>query len=315
MQGWVNLDVISLVACMLFIFIVGVKTDLNVLQLTGRKALAIAQFGTLLPFFLAMFAALFTRPPSDRDMEFANLLVHVSTRWAVTSNSVLACTLDELKLLTSKLGRLALSASLIADLQYLLASMLVSSGALAVTQHSPEKGLLAFLAFAAFTAFIVFAARPVAIWMIQKTPEGGLMYEAHFLTLILMALGFGLVGELLGHNAVVGPLMFGLVLPSGPPLGTTLVYRLDRLISGLLLPVYMAVAGLRTNLGSLKDSSDWGFASVLIGVSSSVKFTMVVLVCIYCRMSVRDATIIGLMMSCRGIAELHTINCWYDNNV
>ncbi|ONK62636.1 uncharacterized protein A4U43_C07F6250 [Asparagus officinalis] len=124
-------------------------------------------------------------------------------------------------------------------------SMLFSSIGLGSSAHSSAKGFFALLVFAAYTAFIFFVARPVAMWMIRRTPEGGAMDEAHFLTIVLLALVVGLWGNLLGRNVMIGPLILGLVLPGGPPLGTTLTDRVDRFVVGILLPLYVATEGLR----------------------------------------------------------------------
>lgn len=141
------------------------------------------------------------------------------------------------------------------------------------------------------------------------------MDEAHFLTIVLLALGCGLMGELLGHNAMIGPLLLGLVLPGGPPLGTTLADRLDRFVGGILLPVYVATTGLRMNLSALREDEGWGFLSVLLGASSVVKFVVVLGVCFYCKMPVREGVVVGLMMNCKGIMELHALNGWHDYKV
>ena len=55
-EGWVQITTIGGYAFMLQIFVIGVKTDLGMIVKSGKKAVAIAFFGTITPH-LAMYAA------------------------------------------------------------------------------------------------------------------------------------------------------------------------------------------------------------------------------------------------------------------
>lgn len=316
LRGWVILDIVSVLACMLFIFVMGVKTDIGVVRASGKKGLAIAELGTFFPFVASLLVSFSIHPPSEVTPAFGSLLLQTMIRWAITSNSVLTCLLNDLNLLTSRLGRLAMSASLISDLQYFVFSMVASSVAVGASMQQSGKIFSVILAFTVFTGVIVLVMRPLVLWMIRRTPEGETMDEAHFLTVLMMALACGMIGGVIGHNVIIGPLMLGLVLPGGPPLGTTLTDRLERFVSGLFLPAYMVSVGLRTQLNLMGKGIDWGFIVAVLGVSTVVKFGAVLAVCrLYCRMPVRDSIVVSLMMSCRGIVELHTIRMWYDSHV
>jgi len=55
-EGWVQLNTVGAYAFVLQIFVIGVKTDLGMIVKSGKKAVAIAFFGTITPH-LAMYAA------------------------------------------------------------------------------------------------------------------------------------------------------------------------------------------------------------------------------------------------------------------
>jgi Kef-type K+ transport system membrane component KefB len=100
-EGWVQITTIGGYAFMLQIFVIGVKTDLGMIVKSGKKAVAIAFFGTITPH-LAMYAA------------GAALKPRLPVAWKAFI--VVCCTLEDLNLLSSKLCRLAMSAALIGDL-------------------------------------------------------------------------------------------------------------------------------------------------------------------------------------------------------
>ncbi|PKA67117.1 Cation/H(+) antiporter 15 [Apostasia shenzhenica] len=278
-SSWIHLDHISLLAFILFIFVVAVKTDFGLIRRSGRKAVAIGQLGTALPFIVVLIAVFANSDISNNDL-LVKYLVYFNGRWALTSNIVVSCLLAEFNLLTSELGRLAMSASLIGDFHSLVAS----------------------------TVFVFFTARPIVIWIIRRTPDGSAMNEAAFLTVLFIAIGSSVAGELIGHSATLGPLLLGLTVPGGHPLGTAVVDRLERLVSALFLPVFLIIAGLRSNVQNVLSGRLWAPMTYLIVLSVASKFCGVIIACLCCKMPVRDAFVLALILNSRGIIEISTFN-------
>ncbi|XP_020271653.1 cation/H(+) antiporter 15-like [Asparagus officinalis] len=312
MNSWEHVNTLSLLSFMLFIFMIGVKTDLDMIRKTGKKAIAVAIVGTFLSFFLVLSLAYAFRshiPPSFRNRVLISTFAY---RWSMTSYTVLTCTLTELNLLTSKLGRLAMSASLIAD----FVNLTVSAGFQSYLIGSKQKDLLlsgmSFLAFLGFIGFIVFVARPVTVWIVNRTPEGSLLDEPSLIAVIFLALLCGVLSEAIGFHTNMGAFLFGLVIPGGEPLGVTLVERLERLVEGVFLPMYVVQSGLRVDLAGLKYIMEWGFIEFLVLVSILGKFFGVLFVCLYCKMSTRDAFSLALIMTNKGILEVENAGFWLD---
>ncbi|KAH0471161.1 hypothetical protein IEQ34_000884 [Dendrobium chrysotoxum] len=310
-ESWVHLDHISLLAFILFIFIVAVKIDLSQIRKSGRKSVAIAQIGTALPFITIFIAVLF-HPTIQTNEIVRNYIVHFAGRWALTSNIVISSILAEFNLLTTKLGRLAMSSSLLADFY----CVIISATYLFVTtmvHQSVALGLTFILSCCGFVAAMWLFARPVALWIIRRTPEGSPMDEALFLVILLMAIGSSIAGELIGQSITFGPLLLGVIIPGGPPLGTAVVDRLERLVSTLFLPVFLVIAGLRSNLYEVSGTM-WLPMSYLIAISVVAKFIGVIASCLYCKMSFRDGFVLALILNSRGIIEINTFNSLEDFN-
>ncbi|KAL0928899.1 hypothetical protein M5K25_000829 [Dendrobium thyrsiflorum] len=311
-ESWVHLDNISLLAFILFIFIVAVKIDLSQIRKSGRKSVAIAHIGTALPF-ITIFIALLFHPTIQTNEIVRNYIIHFAGRWALTSNIVISSLLAEFNLLTTKLGRLAMSSSLLADFY----CVIISATFLFVTTmvyQSVALGLTFICSCCGFVAAMWLVARPVALWIIRRTPEGSPMDEALFLVILLMAIGSSIAGELIGQSLTFGPLLLGVILPGGPPLGTAVVDRLERLVSTVFLPVFLIIAGLRSNLHEVVSGTMWIPMTYLIVISVVAKFIGVIASCLYCKMSFRDGFVLALILNTRGIIEINTFNSLEDFN-
>ncbi|THU58113.1 hypothetical protein C4D60_Mb03t10760 [Musa balbisiana] len=256
-KNYENVVTISITSYMLFFFVIGVKADLGVIPKVGKKAVAIAIFSTVLPIVFIYIAALCLRHKIPPRFKQGQLILLLTDTWCITSYPVLSCLLSELNLLSSKLGRLAMSATLIAAIVHVIANSAIVTYQLAIKIGNPLQGVTALASFFALMGLILLVLRPIVLWLIRRTPEGALLDQASFVAVVTMAMACGMLSQMIGFDLTVGPFFFGLVLPGGPPLGSTLAERMDRLVMGLFLPMSMAFVGIRTDLSSVVDIKVW----------------------------------------------------------
>ncbi|EMS59304.1 Cation/H(+) antiporter 15 [Triticum urartu] len=316
-RGWVQINTVGGYAFTLHIFTIGVKTDLGMIVKSGKKAIAIAVLGTAAPH-LAMYVtalALSDRIPKQWTDTF--LLTNLNSWWSLSAFIVVCCTLDDLHLLSSKLGRLAMSAALIGDFANTFAIAGVTSYLL---QASPEEklqriGFASSLSFTIFIALMGLVARPVILRLIRDVPEGGILSESRLVAVLLISITCSFAGELLGLHATYGPFMLGLMLPGGAPLGVTLAERLDRLVAGVLTPLLIAQGGMRMNVHMVTDASTCGLLEVFLVVGILAKFVACMVPCLYCQIPVRESVAVGLMMNFKGITEVVYASAFMDSKV
>ncbi|XP_009392089.2 cation/H(+) antiporter 15-like [Musa acuminata AAA Group] len=313
--GFEQINVAAILASMLFFFVVGVKADLGLMLKAGKKAAAIALLGTLLPAVSVYLTAKALRHKIPHHFMETQVLLAVSDKWSITSFAVLSCLLSELNLLSSKLGRLALSATLISDFVHLFLAAFVKTYSLSVKLHSAWKGLSALLCFFCVVALILFVLRPIVLWLIRRTPEGALLDEASFVAVLTMALACGVLTAVTGFDVSTGPFFFGLVLPGGAPLGATMVQRMDGLVMGILLPTNIVMAGMATRISVLAGARHWGLFEMFLLICVVTKFVGVTLPCFYSRMAHRDTVSLGLMMITKGIFEVCAAIRWHEDKV
>ncbi|PKA59967.1 Cation/H(+) antiporter 15 [Apostasia shenzhenica] len=313
-RSWEQLNTISLLSFMLFVFIIGLKTDLGMIPKSGKKAFAIAICSSFLPFCLVILIAMAIKNQIPQRFREKFVLLNLGSSWSLTSYAVVSCVLAELNLLTSKLGRLAMSATLITEFTYLLLSTMMGSYILA-TNQGITKGMISLGSFVAFMSFLVFVARPLTIKAIRRaSPEGKMLGEASFVGVILLAMACGLISEAIGYHATAGPFLLGLILPGGTPLAVTMVEKLERLVVGVFLPVFLASAGLRMDVTSLGTIvGEWSVLLAFLLLAIAGKFTGVLIPCLYCKMPLRDCLAVGLMMISKGISEIGSAMLMQDS--
>uniref|UniRef100_A0A0E0MIS3 Uncharacterized protein n=1 Tax=Oryza punctata TaxID=4537 RepID=A0A0E0MIS3_ORYPU len=320
-RGTYILESVSLVALILFLFSMAVKTDLSLLRRPTARALAVGLAGSLVPLAvtLPVFHAL--NPSLPADLRGSSLLTELAVRLSLSSFPVVADALAELDLLNSDLGRVALNASLITDVTSWFVRACFAAAFLITEAKSPLFTAKILASFATFVLFVAFVARPAGRYIARKrTPPGDLLSEGSFVVVVIAALLSALVTDVIGFKFMIGPMMLGLALPGGMPIGVTLTERLDSFFIALFLPVYMALAGYRTDLAELGLLGVGGgdheekFCALELFVALCVAGKMVGCVAagLFFAMPFREATVLALMLNIRGIVEVAAINNWGD---
>lgn len=316
-EGWLQLNTVGAYAFTLQIFVIGVKTDLGMIVKSGKKAVAIAFFGAIGPH-MAMYAAaaaLGARVPAPWKANF--MLTNLNVWWSLSAFIVVCSTLGDLNLLSSKLGRLAMSAALIGDFANTIFVAGITSYLLASSplERVQRIGFLSLVIFAIFIGFLTYVARPAILRLMRDVPEGGLLSEARLVAVLIITIVCSFASEVLGLHATYGPFMLGLMLPGGAPLGVTLEERLDRLVAGVLMPLLFAQGGLRLDVFKITNASTCLLLEIFLLVGVAAKQAACMLPCIYCGMSPREAFIVGLMMNFKGITEVAYASAFVDSDI
>ncbi|KAJ8551493.1 hypothetical protein K7X08_021508 [Anisodus acutangulus] len=289
--------------------------DTSMTRKIGRRALVIGVLNHIVPLVTGMIT-IFALSSSFFQEGVSPLSPHIEViTIARTSFPVISFLLKDLGLLNSELGRLALSSALISDLFGLTITatgVLVVIGARNTVERAIEDAVLLIV----FISVVICVIRPLMIWVVKRTPEGRPVKDLYILLIVLAVLLSGIFSDWLEQTVLIGPLIFGLAVPEGPPLGSTLVDKLDPFASGFLLPIFVSLMSLRTNIFAINPSSSYTFANiVLICVASISKILACLLPMLYCKMPFNDAAAISLIMSTRGVVDLATYSFLRDTKI
>ncbi|KAI5384175.1 cation/H(+) antiporter 15 [Lathyrus oleraceus] len=306
------IETMANVGLLYFLFLVGVGMDASAIRRMGKKSLAIAVSGMVLPFGTGALFSIFLMKDSENATNGSAFVLILGVVLSVTAFPVLARILAELKLINSELGRVALSAAIINDvLSWILLAIAI---ALAEDERISVASVMVVLSSAAFVAFNAFVVRPIIMWIIRKTPEGESFSDFYICLILAGVMISGFITDAIGTHSVFGAFVFGLIIPTGP-LGFALIEKLEDFVSGLLLPLFFAISGLKTNVGLITGLTKWAVIIVLVILSCIGKVVGTLLVSISYQMSLSEGAALGMLMNTKGLVEILVLNIGRDQKV
>ncbi|CAK9153543.1 unnamed protein product [Ilex paraguariensis] len=276
--------------------------DPSLIRKTGRRAMVIGISTFVMPLVLNLVLALILKKSLTMDPNLHKSLLWVASFQSNSSFHSIVCLLAELKLLNSELGRLAISSSMISGTCSWLWTTIVFTIKQS-TEGKKEAVLLMFISVACLFIFVGFILQPMMLWMVRQTAHEKAVKESYVNAVFIMVLGCCLFGEILGQHFLFGPIILGMAVPDGPPLGSALINKLDCFVSSILLPLHFVFSGARIDL-SLIHCRNVGIVEILALSAYLGKVIGTMLPSLYCKMPPADALCLGIIMSTQGIMDI-----------
>jgi Kef-type K+ transport system membrane component KefB len=124
-----------------------------------------------------------------------------------------------------------------------------------------------------------------------------------------------LTTEVIGIHALFGAFLAGTSMPAHASFRKLLASRIEDVSLVILLPLFFAFTGLKTQIGLLNTSLTWLVCGLIIGVAVAGKFGGSLLAAKFTGQSWSDSFAIGALMNTRGLMELIVLNIGYDLGV
>ncbi|KAG8374313.1 hypothetical protein BUALT_Bualt11G0118700 [Buddleja alternifolia] len=311
------LESVASVGLLFFLFLVGLELDLNSIRRSGKRAIGIASAGVSLPFVFGIGLTFLLRKAlksPDQTPRGPNILF-IGIALSITAFPVLARILAELKLLTTAVGETAMAAAALNDV---VAWILL---ALAVAMAGGAKGsavtsIWILLSGLGFVAFMIVIVRPGMRRLILKfwSRNDAVGGSCVLLTLTGVMIS-GLMTDLLGIHSIFGAFVFGLIIPKNGGFARELRTKTEDFVSGLLLPLYFASNGLKTDVAKIQGGEAWGILAVVISTACAGKILGTFVVALMCTIPVRESLVLGVLMNTKGLVELIVLNIGRDKKV
>ncbi|XP_025806716.1 cation/H(+) antiporter 15-like [Panicum hallii] len=312
LRSLLTLETVAHLGLLYFLFLVGLEMDVNVIKRSGTKALIIAVAGMALPFCIGTATSFIFRHQVSKNVHQASFLLFLGVALSVTAFPVLARILAEIKLLNSDLGRIAMSAAIVNDMcAWILLALAI---AISEVNSSAFSSLWVLLAGVVFVLVCFYAVRPLMWWIVRRVPEGETISDVHVTLILTGVMIAGVCTDAIGIHSVFGAFVYGLVIPSGQ-LGVVLIEKLEDFVTGLLLPLFFAISGLRTNVTRVRDPVTVGLLVLVFTMASFAKIMGTILIAISYTMTFRDGVALGFLMNTRGLVEMIVLNIGRDKEV
>lgn len=102
-----------------------------------------------------------------------------------------------------------------------------------------------------------------------------------------MAAGFAT--DLIGVHSIFGAFVLGLTVPKHGDFARKLIERIEDFVGGLLLPLYFASSGLKTNVAKMDGGGAWGLLGLVMATICIGKIAGTFVMAMLHRMPAREA--------------------------
>jgi Kef-type K+ transport system membrane component KefB len=300
------LNALSQAGLAIFVFLVGVRVDFAELRRQSGIAILTSNVSVILPLLMGIACAQYLFPRYGSGGSRLVFALFIGTAMSVTAFPVLARILMERNLLGTRLGSVAIACAAVDD----ITAWILLAAIIALTKHDPNARplWLMIVQIAMYVCVMLILGWVLNFWS-KRADERELPLNS-MLIFVPLALISGAVGEWIGIHALVGAFMAGLVTPR--KFRQQLIDQLETVTLLLLVPLYFALTGIRTNLIFKAGAGVYLDLLLILLVAILSKWGGTMIGARAKGMGWREACQLGLMMNTRGLVELIVLNLGLD---
>ncbi|MDQ8010848.1 MAG: cation:proton antiporter [Flavobacterium nitrogenifigens] len=308
-----NLQFLSQIGLILFMFVIGMELDLKVLKNKAHDAVVISHASIVIPFALGLSLAYFIYEIyAPMGVEFSSFGLFMGIAMSITAFPVLARIVQERGMQKTRLGTIAITCAAADDITAwcILAVVIaiVKAGSLASSLYVIGMAIL-------YVIIMLKIVRPFLkrVGDLNATRESlnKPVVAIFFITLLISAYA----SELIGIHALFGAFLAGAIMPENNKFRNIFIEKVEDVSIIVLLPLFFVFTGLRTQIGLLNDPELWKITGLIILVAVVGKFFGSALAAKFMGQNWKDSLSIGALMNTRGLMELVVLNIGYDLGV
>jgi Kef-type K+ transport system membrane component KefB len=305
------LQLFSQIGVCLFMFAVGMELDVSKLRGQAQTAILVSHSSIVIPYFLGVALALFLYSSlANVGASFTSFSLFMGISMSITAFPVLVRILKDRNLFQTELGTTATACAAVDDVTAWTILAFVVAIARAA---SLSAAIFSFALVLCFVGLMLLLVRPMLGGVIGSAalerPEPDKPTLAIVVGVVLAA---SFCTEAIGIHSLFGAFLAGVTMPRASGFREKLAVRVENLSSVLLLPVFFAFTGLRTQIGLLNSAHDWAICGVVIAIATLGKLGGSSLAARLTGMNGRISLQLGALMNTRGLMELIALNIGYD---
>lgn len=308
-----NLQLLSQVGLILFMFVIGMELDLKVLKNKANEAVVISHASIVIPFALGIGLSYYIYHEfAPTGIEFLAFSLFMGIAMSITAFPVLARIVQERGIHKTRLGTIVITCAAADD----ITAWCILAVVIAIVKAGSFVSSLYVIGLAlAYVVLMLFVVKPflrrIGDLYGQKNNIKKSVVAIFFLTLIVSSY----LSEIIGIHALFGAFMAGAIMPDITKFRNVFIEKVEDVSVILLLPLFFVFTGLRTEIGLINDPHLWKITGFIILVAVAGKFFGSALAAKFVGQSWRDSWAIGALMNTRGLMELVVLNIGYELGV
>ena len=261
------LKLLSEVGICLFMFCVGIDLNVKEVRSMAQSAVGVSHTSIVVPFLLGVaLAYLLFRDMAGERANFNSFALFMGISMSITAFPVLAHILQERGLEKTTLGNTAIACAAVEDVTAWSIMAFVVAAASASGTSGAILSLLLEIVFIAIMSFGVRRALPHWLGrerLMAEEPSGGTLT-----IVVCVAIAAAFSTEVIGIHALFGAFLAGAIMPEAIAFRARIRARVEIVSSAMLLPLFFAFTGLRTQLSLLPDVQGWLLCLLIIVVAT-----------------------------------------------
>ncbi len=295
------LDAVGQFGVILLVGIAGVHLDVASLPRRGATALRVSLFGLLLPLALGVTAGYFapvSLMPHHNRVVFG---AFVGVAMCITAIPVIAKTLADMRLLHREVGQLTLTAGMIDDaVAWFLLSVVSAMATVGLRQGPLTRSVLYLIGFVVVAGLLGRPLVRAVLRLAGRSSESGPTITA---AVVLVLVGAA-VTQALHMEAVFGAFVVGILIGAPGVVQPKRLAALRTIVLSVLAPIFLASAGLRMDLTTLRDPVVVLAALAALAIAIVGKFCGAYVGARMSRLGHWEGVAVGAGMNARGVVEI-----------
>jgi len=309
-QSLGNLQFLSQIGLILFMFIVGMEIDVNVLKNKAHDAIVISHASIIIPFSLGMGLAYFIyKEFAPVEVSFTSFGLFLGIALSITAFPVLARIVQERGIHKTRLGTIVITCAAADD----ITGWSILAVVIAIAKAGSSVSALYTIALAIVYIFVMIKIiHPFLKRIGDLNATNTNLSKTYVAIFIVMLILSTWATEVIGIHALFGAFMAGAIMPANQKFRSLFAEKIEDIALVLFLPLFFVFTGLRTEIGLINEPYLWKITGLIILVATIGKLVGSALAARYVKQSWKDSLIIGTLMNTRGLMELVVLNIGYD---
>lgn len=295
---------------MLFMFSIGLETDIPYLKRNIRVVSIVAGGGSILAcmFGVPLFWVLSKiYGVTQERLKFFLLILTVIVN---SASPIVIRLITESKFDTSDLGRLSIYSSLINEMS--CASVVSTLGVFA-TPNSSRIGGVILVTF--FTLALMIVNKYLSYFFNARNRNNRFITNRETCIILFLLTILSLFTEWIGVTAITICFLVGLMFPREGKTARTLLHKLTYAVNTFILPVYFGYTGFLFDITSVFNRMTLALTAFMILVSAGTRIAGTLAACHYLKIPWTDSLILAFLLNLKGNFDLVLINTAPEPNV